>query len=412
MNTSEWTMKDNETDVHSGGARKVLYLHRTQAAGVEGVHIGQIVKHLRQLGNDVQIFSPVGEYVEILNPKKSTANERTSTGAGLAARVGKRLPEFLFELAEIAYSLVSAVQALWRFRNERFDAIYERYAIFGFVGLVLSTVWRVPLVLEVNYTSQSPLVRQRSRWLQPLAKLVDGWLYRRAHGLLPVSSFLRDELIRDFGVQPQRVTVVPNAADPAEFDPDAQHVETTADTQVIGFVGGFYPWHGVDLLLDAFSLIAPRLPRARLLLIGDGPMRPAIEAKAQTLGIAERVTLPGKIAHADLSKAVASFCVGVMPDSNEYGSPMKIFEYMAMRKPVIVPDYGPLRDAVTDGVEGLFFPPRRVDALAECLSTMLSDETRRTRMGQAARERIVERNNWRRNAETVQASFKNSNEVM
>lgn len=406
-------MNEKQADAQAGVSRKVLYVHRTQAAGVEGVHIGQIVKHLRFLGNEVRIFSPVGEYVEILSPKAAASTaDRKQYGPGLTAKIGKRLPEFLFELAEIAYSAVATTQALWQFRKDRFDAIYERYAIFGFAGAVLAAAWRVPLVLEVNYTSQSPLVRQRSPWLRPLAKMVDGWLYRRAHRLLPVSSYLRDELIRDFGVKPERITVVPNAADPAEFDPAALPGAEVDGGQVIGFVGGFYPWHGVGLLLEAFARIASQFPQARLLLVGDGPMRADIESKARMLGVAERVSLPGKIAHAQLSKAVSTFAVGVMPDSNEYGSPMKIFEYMAMCKPVVVPDYGPLRDVVTDGVEGLLFPRQSVEALAACLAAMLSDEARRSQMGRAARQRIIDRNNWRRNAETVQACFQNTNGVM
>lgn len=382
---------------------KILYVHRTRATGVEAVHIGQIIRGLRQLGQDVGIVSPVGEVVEGLTPVPSAtsgapAAARPSALKRLLYRLVDHLPRVGFELLELAYNLKARRDGLARFPQGA-DGIYERYAIFGLAGARLARRWGVPHVIEINYTSMSPLVRPRSRLLAPLARALDRRLFRGATHLLAVSSYLRDHLIQDFGVDPARITVVPNAADPAVFDPAlAGPSPIEGQGPVIGFVGGFYRWHGLDLLVEAFLRIAERHPAARLVLIGDGPMRGEIETLVRERGLVDRVLMPGRMPHARLVPYVARFDMGVMPDSNLYGSPMKIFEYMAMGVPVVAPDYAPLLDVVTDGMEGRIFRRRDVAHLADCLDGLLQDAELRRRMGAAARRAVVETHNWMNNA--------------
>jgi glycosyltransferase involved in cell wall biosynthesis len=378
-----------------------LYVHRTRATGVEAVHIGQIVLGLRRLGHQVRMLSPVGQFIEHVNPRPAEAAPAAAP-AKVPAKAGREMPELLFECLELGYNLKAWLDGLRLGREQRVDGIYERYAIFGMAGLWLARRWGVPFVLEVNYTSLSPLVRQRSGLLKPLARWCDRQLFRGATQLLAVSSYLKDELVQVYGVSPDRVTVVPNAADPAVFDPvpaRAQAPDMVLPAgPIIGFVGGFYKWHGLDLLVQAFLQVAQQHPQACLLLVGDGPMREEVAALARQHGLQDRVLMPGRVAHNRLAPYVARFDVGVMPDSNLYGSPMKVFEYMAMEVPVVVPDYGPLLDVVVDGRQGRIFKRRDVQDLARCLNDMLADAERRRQMGLAARQAIVERHNWLNNA--------------
>lgn len=387
----------------------LLYVHRTRAAGVEGVHIGQIVRCMRLLGHRVDMLSPVGDFIEHISPVRT---EAPATGKRLHG-LGSKLPELLFELLELAYSAKASVEATRRYRQGAVDAVYERYAIFGFAGLWLSQRRGVPHVLEVNYTSLTPLVRPRSRVLKPLAKWLDGFMFRRATHLMAVSSYLKQHLVEEFGIDASRISVVPNAADPAVFDPArvaALAAGALPEGPIIGFVGGFYHWHGLGLLLQAFKAIAERFPQAHLVLIGDGPMRADLVRQVQELGLGDRVLMPGKIAHADLVPYVARFDIGVMPDSNLYGSPMKIFEYMAMAVPVVVPDYAPLTDVVVDGVHGKVFERRDVAAMAECLAELLRDGAVRRRMGHNARQAIIDTHNWM-NSATLAVRHLSTNEA-
>ena len=379
----------------------ILYLHRTQAKGVEGVHIGEIVKCWRRLGHHVDLLSPVRD--QIGDAQLASAPAKSWLTQRLFRLISEKLPEFLFELAELGYNLITLSLAR-RLDKSKVDFIFERYAIFAISGAFLAKRWCRPFVVEVNYTSCSSLVRERSRLLKPLAKRLDRYIFTRATGLVAVSSYLKQHLIFEYGVAPERIVVLPNAADPEVFDmAKVNPPATLANFQgkIIGFVGGFYPWHGIDLLLQAFQLMAKRVPEARLLLIGDGPMLPAIRAQSVAMGLDERVILAGRVAHTDLPGYISLFHVGVMPDSNEYGSPMKIFEYMALGKPVVVPDYGPLLDAVVDGQEGRIFPAKNVQQMAECLTMLLTDNAAHARMSAEARKKILSKHNWLSNAEAI-----------
>lgn len=393
----------------------ILYLHRTQGAGVEGVHIWEIVRGLRAEGHSVRVLSPAGE---VTDPRESAhcpggaapaaASGVGSGRTGLLGRISRHLPELVFELSEIAYNVVALARMSGGFAAVPLDLVFERYAIFSVAGALYARGRGCRWLLEVNYTARSPLVRRRSALLKPLAVRIDRWLFRRADGLVAVSSPLRDELVEVYGVAPERIVVLPNAADPDRFSPQVPAVEringrTLAGRRVIGFVGGFYPWHGLPLLVEAFARLVDRFDDLLLLLIGDGPERTAVERLVAERGLTDRVILTGKVDHEWLPAHLATFHVGVMPDSNAYGSPMKIFEYMAMARPVVVPDYAPLLDAVTDGVEGRVFRRGDVDSLTEALAGILADGDTHRRMGAAARAAVVGVHNWRANARAVLA---------
>jgi glycosyltransferase involved in cell wall biosynthesis len=309
----------------------------------------------------------------------------------------------IFELAELLYNFQALRQARRTLDSSKVDMIFERYAIFGVAGAWLSKKWNKPLIIEVNYTSCSPLVRHRSALLKPLARRLDQRIFDRAAGLVAVSSRLKQHLTEVYGVAPEKIIVLPNAADPDVFDVSrvARKSLPFADGKIIGFVGGFYPWHGLDLLLSAFQSVAQKVRDARLLLVGDGPMMAEIRQRIQQSGLGDRALLTGKVPHQDLPGYIANFYVGVMPDSNDYGSPMKIFEYMSMGKPVVVPDYPPLLDVVNDNEEGRVFPARNVQEMAACLEMLLTDTMAYQRMAEQARRKIINKHNWLDNGRAI-----------
>ena len=170
---------------------------------------------------------------------------------------------------------------------------------------------------------------------------------------------------------------------------------------VIGFVGILRPWHGIDILVDAFKIICDRLPGCKLLLVGDGPIQGKIEAQVEKLGLKAMVTVTGRIPHARVADYVALFDMAVSPKATFYASPMKIIEYMAQQKAVIAPDMPNIRDLICNHATGLLFKPDSVNALVEALLILIRDKSKKEHLGNGALNAVKKRLNWIANAEAV-----------
>jgi glycosyltransferase involved in cell wall biosynthesis len=382
---------------------RALYHHRTQGRDVEAVHIHGVCGGLRQLGFEVEILSPPG----VDTDPNSTHSPVTRQEPTLLGRLARSLPQVLFEALEIGYNLV-AVPRLWvRCLGSRPVLIYERYSLYNAAAVVVSGLTGIPAVLEVNETAGVDRTRQGKQLALPgLARWFERRIFRAASGLPVVSGYLREYAIAA-GAAPERVRVTPTAVDAERFDParvDARAVRARLGLEgstVVGFAGSFAKWHGVNLLLEAAAKLAGELPDLRLLLVGDGAGRCAAEARAAELGLADRVVFTGKVPHAEIPAYMAAMDVGVMPASNVYGSPMKVFEYMAMGCPPVAPLLPPLEEVIVDGQIGILFQPGDAADLARGLRCLVADPQRRMALGEAARREVLSRRLWVHNAEAV-----------
>jgi glycosyltransferase involved in cell wall biosynthesis len=165
----------------------------------------------------------------------------------------------------------------------------------------------------------------------------------------------------------------------------------------------------VDRLVEAVRRNRAAGRPAALLLVGDGPERPRIEAQVAAAGLTEHCLLAGNRPHAELPGWIAAMDVCVMPHSNDYGSPMKVFEYMALGRAVLAPSLPPLRDVIDDGVNGALFVAARgadpVGPLDDGLAALLGDAALRERLGAAARKRVGERHTWQENWRRVERAL-------
>ena len=141
------------------------------------------------------------------------------------------------------------------------------------------------------------------------------------------------------------------------------------------------------------------------MLVGNGPLYNEISESVKKSNLTDRVLLVGRISHRDIPEYVSLFDVAVMPHSNDYGSPMKILEYMAMGKAVIAPRLGPLEDIIKDGINGLLFEPKDNEDFQKKLVQVLSDERFQKSLGFAARQAIIDKFNWDSNASKIIAFY-------
>ena len=142
-----------------------------------------------------------------------------------------------------------------------------------------------------------------------------------------------------------------------------------------------------ETLLSAMRRVVDQLPSVRLLIVGDGPLRPAIEDRVRALNLEEHVQLLGIVQ--DIVQPLIASDVFVLSTQGWEGLPLAPLEAMAMCLPVVISDVGGNRKAVEDGVTGLVVPPQQPEALADALLRLLRDRAMARRMGQLGRERVV-----------------------
>jgi glycosyltransferase involved in cell wall biosynthesis len=382
----------------------ILYHHRTQGTGAEGVHIAYIIKGFRDLGFDVHVVSP-----NDADPAKTAgSNPYTKKGglkSKLLAALSRSLPQFLFEVLEIGYNLIAYLKLsrVISCRNIRF--IYERNAFFLFAGAYLAKKHKIPYLVEINEVAGEERVRKQ--FLVSLAKSIEHYAVNRADAIIVVSDFLKEK-IRERGINSAKIHVMPNGVDTALFNPDKVHNHIRSQLGidkhqvVLGFIGWFVPWHNLELLIESFSQIAKN-KNAVLVLIGDGVLKDRLQQMARDMGVANRVIFPGAVPYEQVPEYIAIMDICAIPGSNEYRSPIKLFEYMAMEKPVAAPRLKPIQDVMQDGQEGILFAPDDGESLKQSLEFLIDHQEKRKIVGQNARLKIIAKHTWRKNAEQIVA---------
>ncbi|HKG77538.1 MAG TPA: glycosyltransferase, partial [Beijerinckiaceae bacterium] len=184
---------------------------------------------------------------------------------------------------------------------------------------------------------------------------------------------------------------------------------------VIGFIGTFGPWHGVEVLAEAFATLLERRAdlreRVRLLLIGDGERLSAVRdilGRRQCLG---ETVMTGLVPQADGPEHLAACDILVVPTVPNadgtpfFGSPTKLFECMAVGRAIAATPVGQVADILDDGRTALLTPPSDADALARALERLVDDPALRASLGQAARAEVMQKHTWRQHVARVLERF-------
>jgi len=371
----------------------------------QAMHIRSLVEALKAEGHEVTIVSPPG-----IDPLKSAGMmpflRKTDRARGLQ-RLWKYIscecPQFLFEIFELLYNLFLPFRLLPFMWRQPDAVLYERHAYFMFMGVLLGKWLKRPVVLEVN--ELAGFTRVRGLIMERLARRIDAWVFARADRVICVSRVLADEA-QHRGARCERVHVLPNAIDPNRFRPLKPGPSVRArlglkNSIVIGHVGLFCFWDRLDALIEAVKNIQEQRPEIKVLLVGDGPEMENLKRTAFRLGMERAVIFSGPVPRDDVPAYIDAMDICVLPNSNAFGSPIALFEFMAMGKPCVVPDLGPMRDVIDDSMTGVLFPRGDFGALQKALVRVIEDPALRSQLGARARDTVFEHHTWAANARIV-----------
>lgn len=303
------------------------------------------------------------------------------------------------------------------------DVIYQRHTAVSFVGAYLAKKYRLPFVLEFN----SSEVWKMKNWKisEKLYKRVMREIYNRifqsrfiaavekynlknAAVIVVVSDVLKNGLIAR-GVSAERILVAPNGVDIEKFRPNVGGDETRKkfflqNKKVVGFIGTFGQWHGVEVLARAivqfYAIHADMAEDVRFLLIGDGVLIENVKAVLREGNCLDKVIMPGLIRQQDAPKYLDACDIFVSPhipnkDGTEFfGSPTKLFEYMAMEKGIVASALGQIADVLKDGVTARLVQPGNISDLEEGIYELITNEELAKQLGKNARREVAEHYTW------------------
>jgi ubiquinone biosynthesis O-methyltransferase len=292
------------------------------------------------------------------------------------------------------------------------DFVYQRYSVLNCSGADVADRLPCPLVLEYNGSE----VWVARHWSTPmmfegLADRIECANLRRADLVVVVSQPLRDEIVAR-GISPERVLINPNAVDPTQYHPaiDGGPVRARLGLEgklVIGFIGTFGPWHGAEVLAQTVRPVAARLPQAHFLFVGDGSGMPRVREIIARDGVGDRVTLAGLVPQEEGPAYLAACDILASPHvpnpdgSRFFGSPTKLFEYMAMGKGIVASDLEQIGEILSHQKTAWLVTPGDPGELAVAILALAQDAGLRSALGEAARAEAVERHTWKAHVERI-----------
>ena len=381
---------DHSIPLHSGYTfRSLAILKQQHALGIETCHVTS-PKH----GND-QV-----EIEEIDGLKFY----RSAPISGLMSK----LPM----LNQMAYIAPMVERILEVIAIEKPDVIHAHSpALNGLAALKAGRKSGLPVVYEIRAFWEDAAVDHGSckedDLRYRLTRKMETHVVKNANAVTTICEGLRADLISR-GFDASKFTVIANAVNIKQFDvitaeDKASNAELAqalnlTDCDVLGFLGSFYAYEGLDLAIAAMPAVLAKKPKARLLLVGGGPQEQSLKQQVILLGLEGKVIFTGRVPHSEVGKYYSLVDILVYPRKamrlTDLVTPLKPLEAMAQGKPVLASDVGGHKELISDNETGFLFKAGDLEELTERLIELLADESKLNSVLANGREYVEKIRNW------------------
>lgn len=372
---------DHSLPLHSGYSfRTRALLLGQRARGWETVHL-TTPRHVRD-GPDPETIEGLAFHRTRNAGRLPLLSEVRATARVLSRLVAATRPDIIHAHSPMLTALAASGVA----RRHAIPLVYE-----------IRAFWEDASVGNGTGTEGSPRYRA--------TRAVETWACRRADAVGAICDGLLGDLRRR-GIDPAKLFAVPNAVDLAQFgDPLPRDAALSAqlgldDADVVGFIGSFYDYEGLDDLIAAMPALVAARPVARLLLVGGGPMEPALRAQAAASPVAERIRFAGRVPHTEVDRYYSLVDILAYPRKRmrltDLVTPLKPLEAMAQEKLVAASDVGGHRELIADGVTGTLFAADDPAALAAALAALFADRASWPERRARAKKYVREERTWDR----------------
>lgn len=377
---------DHSLPLHSG------YTFRTRA----------ILKAQQAAGLEVRGITGLRHYQAGPDPEQVDGMTFHRTGGAPSGPAGLR------EWREIR-TLANAIVALAE--EWRPDVLHAHSpALCGMAALQAGKRLGIPVVYEIRAFWEDAAVSNGSgtegNLKYRLTRALENRVVAGADAVVTICQGLKDDLVLR-GVSPDKITLSPNGVDlslfgeAAALDPALRAELGLGEGPVVGFIGSFYDYEGLDDLIAAIPLLTARIPDARLLLVGGGPMEAALRAQAEASPARAAIRFVGRVPHSEVERYYALVDVMAYPRKlsrlTDLVTPLKPLEAMAQGKLVAASNVGGHRELIADGVVGTLFAPDDPQTCAAALADLLGNPAGWPEMRRAGREHVARNHDWHQN---------------
>ncbi len=329
----------------------IVYHHRTRAEDAQGIHITELINAFKKLGHTVSVAGLIPHSKDKDRPAKESFISKLASNA----------PPVIYECMEILYNIYGVYKLYKQVTHHKPVFIYERYALFNAAGLIISKLYNIPLIEEVN----APLSQEKAKYDTLVLKKMAAWFERlicaNAYKTIVVSTPLK-KIMASSGISETQLAVIPNGVNNECFNPEIDGSKIREQFKlkgktIIGFVGWFRKWHGLEELLEVFAEREMIKKNIHIILVGDGPAYDDLMEIAKNNSILNTgVTFAGQVKRESVPEHIAAFDIALQPDVTDYASPIKMFEYISMGKGVVAPRKDNITEILSDDYPGLFEP--------------------------------------------------------
>jgi glycosyltransferase involved in cell wall biosynthesis len=406
---------------HTVAALEREYVGQSARVRSPALNLSNSPLYLRSdLSFGVRAGGSVGHIAGVVNELERFAAPPILVTTDEIAMIGSRVEEHLVTPSEAFWNFKelpafvlndTLEQEITRVLAGRMPAfVYQRYSVNNYSGLRTARRLGVPFVLEYNGSE----VWMSRHWGRPLAheklsERIERLNLRAADLVVVVSTPMKDEIVAR-GVDKERVLVNPNGVDADRYNPgiDGSAVRAKyalSDAVVVGFIGTFGPWHGAETLARAYVAFSASRPdlaaKTRLLMIGAGKTLGAVRTIVSDGVGAGATAFTGLVPQEEGPSYLAACDVLVSPHVPNpdgtpfFGSPTKLFEYMAMGKGIVASNLDQIGEVLEHDKTAILVPPGDADALAAAIARLVADRALRQCLGNEARRVALERHTWR-----------------
>lgn len=361
-----------------------------------GSHMRGMIKAFQLLGHEVDVLVMTGNMQENLGNNTSSQKNKT---------LKKFIPSIIWrtlkELNWLRFDGKARIELEKKIESFQPDLVYERSAWMSNGSVHLTKKYGIKHIVEINAPFEEEIKSFEGKYslIHFIGKHKFKKLLRNCTAIASINSELTRVLSNTYNIDKEKFIFTPNAISEDEIELASQasipaELDHLKNTNIFGFVGSLLPYHGIDVCIKAFSKM--KGANAHLLIVGDGYLIPAYQKLCEELEISDQVTFTGSIPKCNIWNYLYAMSMVLLPDTGWYCSPVKLFEYALIGRPIIAAKQPGVTDIFNEK-ECTFFSGRE-EELSTLFQEFLKHPEKFETMGKQCKEIVIRKHQWTNNA--------------